>query len=114
MNSGILVFIGIVSVVFGGFQIALMFKLWNLCDDVKQLKDKICGISKISSSNTEKDDFKINEICFVPSLNKTVKIISIDGTEKYKCEESIMGYSKDDFEGSGNYFEFTNNDLTKL
>lgn len=91
-----------------------MFKLWNLCDDVKQLKNKFCGISEISSSNNQKDEFKINEICFAPSLNKTVKIVSIDETGKYTCEESVIGYFEDDFEGSGNYFEFTSNDLTKL
>lgn len=56
-------FIAVVSIIFGLLSLILFFKIWGACDDIKEIRNSICGNTvRIDNSTHKEDEYHIENI----------------------------------------------------
>ena len=78
------IFIAVLALVWSILCLILFFKVWGMTNDVKELKNKICGVEK--NTDEPKDDIVILEAESGdnPLIGKIVKYKRLGGTFDFK------------------------------
>lgn len=113
-NESSIIIVGLIAIVVGVFQIILFFKLWQMTDDVREIKDNLLnkGYNHPTSSkaNNKPQPLNVQEVVKLVSTGETLIIKKYeDDTRKYVC------YTQDGkFKGrfSAKEIETINNTIT--
>ena len=104
--EGFMLLVSIVCVAFGIFQIALMFKLWSMCNNVRKMtRFFIYNTTEYEHSRSIKtlNGFSVNDIVINAETNQKFKIHSIqnNAVKPFICYE----IKNDGSAGELKYFE---------
>lgn len=89
------VFFSIVGIIWGILCIILFFKVWEMCNNVNEIKNILQGkfVSKDETGTkdlddvySKSDDEKLKEFAIYVPENMTVEILGKEGGNVYKCK----------------------------
>ena len=110
----------LVGIAFGILQIILFFKIWGMCNNVAEMKDRlvraypteeekksIALYGKLHTPNTElkeenvvsSEDFKVGDGVIYEPMNRRMIIKTIDGNGLLRCV-SYQPNGKEEYEGA--------------